>query len=136
MTDFRPDDHTSAAFRRGAGVPEGKAVKKGDGRKILSRGPDEVVLEDTWDGQTMRMRVGLDPKARTVTLDGQMGYHAVWRAEPDGDGTRLVVEGRMAPGGLFGLLLPLFKSRFLKQMGQDFAGHLEDLKESLGVGTR
>jgi hypothetical protein len=37
----------------------------------------------------------------------------------------------MAPGGVFGLLLPLFAKKSRQQTERDFKGHIADLRESL-----
>lgn len=77
------------------------------------------------------MTATLDPARREVRLDGQYGYHGTWRAEPEGGGTRLVSEGRLAPTGVMRLLAPLFARAFMKQMQADFNGHVADATESL-----
>lgn len=135
MVDFREDDHDRPAFRRGAGIPQ-DAPSGGSRRQIVSREGSVVTIKDSWGRRGMTMKAKLDEAARTVTLDGEMGYHSVWRAAPEGNATRLSVSGEMAPNGLFGLLMPLFRGRFLKQMAQDFEGHVEDLRESVGAQSR
>lgn len=130
MTDYGPDDHASEAYRRGAGVKEGdrrKAV-----RKVLARRADEVELEDTWGHDTFRTRVALDRAARAVTIHGDWGYRATWRAVPERGGTRVVAEGAMEPRGLFALLLPLVAKKLQKQTADDFRGHVADLEATLG----
>jgi hypothetical protein len=72
MSDFRPDDHATAAFLRGAGAAGPQAT-----RKVLRRSDHEVVLEDTWKGRRFELTAKLDPQAREVRVQGAMGYHAV-----------------------------------------------------------
>lgn len=101
----------------------------------MERAPGVLVVEDQWGrGNKARLTARLDAARREVALEGQWGYRATWRAEPDGSGTRLLVEGSVAPGGLLGLLMPLFRKGMLRQMRADFDGHLADLREGLGRG--
>lgn len=129
MIDFREDDHARPAFKRGAGVKPGdKSTSK---RVILSREGDVVKLKDTWAGNTFELTVTLDRPARALTIDGKWGYRARWSVEPAVGGARLRVEGEMAPGGLMGLLVPLFAGGMRKDMEKDFRGHVADMIHEL-----
>jgi polyketide cyclase/dehydrase/lipid transport protein len=129
MTDFREDDHRSPAFRRGAKVRENDP--RDAKRVVVARKGNEVTLEDTWGRQRFRTTATLDGAQRTITIRGEFGYQAVWRAAPVAGGTRISIEGRMAPGGVFGLLLPLFAKKMRQQTEDDFRGHVADLEASL-----
>lgn len=128
MTDFREDDHERPAFRRGSGAKPGGRPSS---RKVLSRDGDVLRIEDSWGRNRFVATVTLDPKARAVRIEGKMGYESTWRAEPDGAGTRVEVEGRMGRG-VVGSLMAVFASGIRREMEQDFRGHLEDLRESVG----
>jgi hypothetical protein len=128
MSDYREDDHSNPRFVAGSGA---KASAKPAQRKIVSRQAGSVVLEDEWDGKRFRSTVRLDPAARTVTIEGEFGYRAVWRAIPDGAHTTLEVRGEMAPSGPMKLLVPLFAASQRKQSEADFRGHVADLEASL-----
>ncbi|HWG90782.1 MAG TPA: SRPBCC family protein [Candidatus Thermoplasmatota archaeon] len=129
LSDFREDDHSRPAYLAATGgAPKpGKEAR----RHILSRDADAVVIEDHWGGRTFLVTAYLDPVGREVRLEGGLGYHAVWRAVSEGPLTRIELEGRMAPRGLLGFVLPLFKRSFLKQIAQDFRGHVADLESEL-----
>jgi|SRR5581483_11255023 len=129
MTDFTEHDHGSEAFRRGAKAKEGDA--RASKRTVVSREGNRVKIHDVWGRQSFDMDVELVPARREVVLTGQYGYSAVWRAEPDGAGTRIVNEGKLAPTGFMKLLAPLFARSFAKQMRSDFDGHLEEMREDL-----
>lgn len=129
MTDFQADDHARPAFRQGAGVPPDDLTPSN--RTVISRTGDTTVLEDRWGRRKFRLAVTLDRPRREVKLAGQFGYGSVWRATPDGDGTLLACEGRMAPRGLTRLLLFFFAGGLLREMATDFQGHLEDARHTL-----
>ncbi|HET6403138.1 MAG TPA: SRPBCC family protein [Candidatus Thermoplasmatota archaeon] len=129
LTDFSADDHSSEAYRRGAGIDARKRTKPSS-RKVLSREGDVLRIEDTWNGQTWTQTVTLDAAARAIRIEGGMGYAATWRAEPHGSGTRISVEGQMGRG-LVGSVMRLFEKRTRRSMQQDFDGHMEALRESL-----
>jgi hypothetical protein len=133
MSDLTADDHNSAAYKRGAGVDPAKKQKPAT-REVLSREGNVLRVRDTWNGSTWEQTVTLDPTARTVRIQGGMGYDATWRAAPAGAGTRLSVEGQMGRG-LVGSLMKLFQGRMQREMQADFNGHVEDLRESLGKGS-
>lgn len=128
MSDFREDDHARPAFKRGAGVKDDG--KPGAKRTILSRDGNVVRLRDEWGRRRFELAVTVDEKARTVTIDGEHGYRAVWRAVAEGAGTRVEASTTLAPKGLFGLLAPLFAGSFRKELDRDFAGHVADLEDS------
>lgn len=129
MTDYTEHDHASEAYRRAVGAREAEAK-----RKVVSRQGPTVVLEDTWGGRQFRSTVTIDAAQRTLRIDGGWGYTATWRAVPERGGTRVEVEGRMAPSGLFGLLLPLFGKKMREESLTDFRGHIADLQADLGAG--
>ena len=129
MIDFSADDHASEAFRRGAGV---KGTPRDSLRTILSREGNVLEIEDRDGRSTYKQTVTLHPKARRVHIAGQMGYDATWSATPEAGGTRVTVEGRMGRG-VMGSLMTLFGSALRKSMERDFRGHLEDLRETLGL---
>lgn len=129
MTDYREDDHRSPAFLRGAGAKRGEASH----RRILARTASEAEIEDTWKGRTFRLRAVFDKENGEVRITGGYGYEALWRAVPSGSGTRVEVEGRVAPPGMLRLLFPLFARGMRRELEQDFRGHLEDLRSSLGA---
>ncbi|MHB8604313.1 MAG: SRPBCC family protein [Thermoplasmatota archaeon] len=131
MTEFTEDDHTRPAFRRGAGMT--RPVDRGSTRKIVSSQGDVVRVEDPWGGRGMPMKVTIDRAARATHLEGQWGYRSTWRAVADGDGTRVEVEGELAPPGLMRLFSGLFAGKMKKDLEADFNGHIADLRESLGV---
>src|SRR5688500_10820524 len=97
LTDFTDDDHNSPAYTRGAGIPPDKKTKPSK-REVLSREGNVLEIRDEWGGSKFTATVTLDPKARTVRIQGGMGYDSVWRATPEGSGTRVTVEGRMGRG--------------------------------------
>lgn len=134
MTDFRPDDHDSEAYKRGAGIDPTKKQKPST-RTILSREGDTVRIRDEWGGSTYEQTLTLDRVARTVRIQGGMGYEALWRAAPEGSGTRLSVHGRMGRG-ILGSLMKLFEGNMQKSMESDFRGHAEELRESLKAKAR
>jgi hypothetical protein len=129
MSDFREDDHARPAYLRGAGVA--KPSKRPAVRRVVAREPGLVKLEDSWNGRTFRLTAHLDPERREVRIEGGMGYHAVWRAEPAPEGTRLRVDGKLAPGGVLGLFTPLFAKGMMREMAQDFRGHVADAEAEL-----
>lgn len=128
MSDLREDDHAREAFLRGSGAKPGGPVAK---RTIVSRQGDRLKVHDAWGRKAFDLEVELAPVAREVRLHGGFGYRATWRAEPDGPGTRLVVEGEMAPSGIMRLFVPLFAKGMAKEMQADFNGHVEDLRSAL-----
>lgn len=128
LTDFTEDDHNSAAYRRGAG--ETKPQKKPSRREVVSREGNVIRLRDTWNGSTWEQTVTLDPASRSVRIQGGFGYDATWAATPEGNATRVSVEGRMGKG-IVGSIMKLFQGSTQKSMEKDFRGHMEDLRESL-----
>lgn len=128
LIDFTADDHNSEAYRRGAGVPPEKKRKPAK-RTILSREGNVLRIQDEWGREKFVQTVTLDPAARSVRIEGGFGYLATWRADPDGAGTRVSVEGRMGKG-LVGSIMRLFEGRMRKGMETDFRGHLEELREA------
>lgn len=128
MTDFTADDHGSEAYLRGSGQ---KKPKKPGVRTILSREGNVLRIEDNWGGSTYRQTITLDPATRSYRIESGMGYHATWRAVPEGGGTRVEVEGRMGRG-IVGALMGLFAKPIRRGMEDDFRGHLEELRETLG----
>lgn len=132
LTDYTEDDHASDAFRAAADA-KGKPAK----RAIVSRNAREVVLEDQWGGKRARTTARLEPASRTVRVTGDFGgYESVWRAVPERGGTRVEMEGRMAPTGLFKLLMPLFAKSALSETEKDFRGHIAALEADLKVRPR
>lgn len=131
LSDFCEDDHARPAYLRGAGMREGKHVK--GTRRVLAHDGNTVTIEDRWGFRSFRTRVTLDPEQRALHIAGDNGYGATWSAIPEGAGTRLIVEGRLAPTGVVGLAVPLFARGLRHQMEQDFLGHLEDLRSSLAA---
>lgn len=129
MTDLTRDDHNSDAYRRGAGIDPSKPAKPAV-RTVLSRDGNIVKIRDEWNGSTYEQTLTLDPALRTVRIEGTMGYQALWRAAPEGDGTRLSVEGSLGRG-LLGSFMRLFEGKMRRQMDQDLRGHVEDLRETL-----
>lgn len=127
MTDFSQDDHSTEAYRRGAGVKKARAAS----RTILSREGNVLRIEDRDGASKYVQTVTLHPERRAVHIAGQMGYDATWTATPEGHRTRLTVEGRMGKG-LVGSLMRLFQVQLQRGMERDFRGHVEDLRESLG----
>lgn len=134
MSDFTEDDHNTEAFRRGAGVDPTKK-RKPSRRTILSREGNVLRIRDEWGGSKYEQTVTLDPTARTVLIQGGMGYESTWRASPEGAGTRLSVEGRMGRG-IVGTMMRLFEGGMRKSMAEDFRGHVEDLRDTLRAGGK
>ncbi|HVL87155.1 MAG TPA: SRPBCC family protein [Candidatus Thermoplasmatota archaeon] len=128
LSDFRDDDHSAEAFLRGAGWRRGKRPAT---RRILERAGNVVRLQDRWGGSSFSPTVTLDPAARTVTIEGEYGYRAVWRVEPTAEGSEVSVGGRLAPSGLARLLLPVFGWAFRRQLEGDFRGHMAHLRHDL-----
>lgn len=129
MSDFREDDHARPAFREGTGMGEGAPRSV---RKVVSREGDVVTLEDEWGRRRFRTKARLDPARREVRLEGEFGYRGVWRAVPEGEGTRLEAETRIAPPFPFSLLTPLFGGKLKREAEKDFNGHVADLAHELG----
>lgn len=126
MTDFSQDDHATEAYRRGAGVKKPRASS----RTILSREGNVLRIEDRDGASKYVQTVTLHPERRAVHIAGQMGYDATWTATPEGQATRLTVQGRMG-SGLVGSLMRLFRVQLQRGMEKDFRGHVEDLRETL-----
>jgi len=132
LTDYTEDDHSRPAFLRAAGAKPGTKAT----RKFLARGPDSLQLEDTWGGRKFQSTVRFDRQAKTITIEGEFGYRAVWRVTPDGTGSKVQVEGRMQPSGAFKLLMPLFAGKMKAETTKDFHGHIADLEAELGVAPQ
>lgn len=126
MCDFQPNDHSREAYLRGA-----KARPQASLRTVVSREGNHVKLHDAWGKEAIDLDVRLAPPEREVRVTGPWGYRATWRALPGPAGTRLVVEGELAPSGIMRLFAPLFAGRMRRQMEEDFRGHLEDARETL-----
>jgi hypothetical protein len=129
LTDYQPDDHTRPAFCRGA-----RAAPRGPGsgtREIVALGGNSLEIRDAWGRKRFTSRVTLDPGRRALSIDGDYGYKATWRAHGSGAGTRIEVTGSVDPGGVAGLFMGLAKAKraFLREMEDDFRGHLEALRE-------
>lgn len=129
LCDYREDDHDRPAFHRGAGTPAGK--RGGSKRTIVARDGDTVDLEDVWGRRRFRSKVTVDRQRIQLRIAGDFGYQATWTATAEGGGTRLAVEGSVAASGVAGAFLRLAKGSFIRQMEADFAGHVEDLRDSL-----
>jgi hypothetical protein len=122
--DLREDDHRQ---------PEHLArhkPKPSEGRRVLSRSPDEVVVEDVWKGPPFRSTVRLEGKdALRIASQGQgFGSQAAYRFVPDGKGTRIHAETEVQVQGLFGLLAGLMKGRFERQHREDMGFHLAHME--------
>ena len=131
MIDFQPDDHGRDAFLRGTGAaPPDKPAH----RKVTPRGHDAFHLDDAWGRHRYKLDVTLERARREVHIRGQMGYQATWRAVPAGESTRVVVEGRLPSRWPVSWLMPLFAKGMLREMQQDFDGHMADLEETLRAG--
>jgi hypothetical protein len=130
MSDYAPDDHANERFQRGAGV---KADDRTHNHRVVARkDARHLVVRDEWGRRRFELQVELAPEAREIRLAGQMGYRGVWRAAPDGaGGTRVTSEGALEPRGALRLFAPLFAGAFVRQMKQDFDGHVADMRESL-----
>ncbi|HVL49757.1 MAG TPA: SRPBCC family protein [Candidatus Thermoplasmatota archaeon] len=131
LKDFREDDHARPAFLRGAGIPPGEAPPSA--RKVVPRDARSVVVEDAWGRRSFRVVATFDDAARAIALEGAYGYRATWRVEEAPGGARVVVEGALAPRGFLGFLVPVVRRSLLREMARDFAGHVEDAREGLGV---
>jgi hypothetical protein len=129
MSDYRDDDHANERFRRGAKAADGGEASH---RVVERRDAKNLVVRDEWGRQQFTLEVQLVPEERETRLRGEWGYRSTWRAESDGNGgTKLTVDGELAPRGPMRLLAPLFAARMRRQMEQDFAGHVEDLRATL-----
>jgi len=130
MADFAADDHATEAFKRGAAYPEKKW--KPSKRTVVSREGNVLRIKDEWGRGGFETTATLDAATRSVRIVGGLGYEATWRATPEGDGTRIEVDGKMGRG-LLGSLMKLVAGRSTREgMEKDFRGHVEDLRESLG----
>ena len=132
MTDFQEDDHARHAFVVGSGAKK-TYTKKPSKRTIVSRSGNSVKILDEWGGRKFPMDLELVPLDRTVKMKGIMGYEAVWKAQPDEGGTKVEANVSLTAKGLWGLLLPLFRKRFIRELEQDFAGHIADLENFLAT---
>lgn len=131
LSDFTEDDHARPAFRRGAGVdPKDTRISK----RTVTRDGARLIVKDTWGRESFELVATLHPDAREVHLEGQYGYRGIWRAVPEGKGTRVESIGRLEPKGIMRILSPLFARAFMKQMQADFDGHVEDAREALAEG--
>lgn len=74
------------------------------------------------------------PPERKLVIETPNGYVSTWRAAPDGDGTRLSVDGRVEARGPKHLMLALLAPFARSRTEMDFNGHVEDLKETLSKG--
>lgn len=129
MSDYSEDDHANPRFKAGAGV---KPDDRTHNHRVVRRTSERhLTVEDQWGRQRFVVEVELVPERREVRISGQYGYRGVWRAEPDGAGTRVVSEGRLEPTGFARLFAPLFAGMFMKQMRGDFEGHVADMRASL-----
>ncbi len=129
LSDYQPDDHTSEAFRKGAG--EKKPPKHPAKRAILSREGNMLKIHDEWGRSKFDSAVELVPLSREVKITGGFGYSAVWKAVPEGDKTKLEVHGVWAPTGFIRFFVPLFRKRFVRDMELDFKGHTAELENDL-----
>lgn len=129
MSDFTEDDHTRPAFLEGSGAkPDPKRTSH---RHVVSRDGNRLRIEDSWGRDRFAVNVTLAPETREVHIEGQYGYRATWRAEPDGAGTRIVLEARLEPTGFARLFAPLLARMLMRQMRADFDGHVADMRSSL-----
>lgn len=135
MTDYQEDDHANAAFKRGSGAA---ADDRAHSHRVVERAADgrHLVVRDEWGRQKFELEVELAPDAREVRLTGAFGYSAIWRATPDGAGTRVRVDGQLAPTGFAKLFAGLFAGKMGTQMRQDFDGHVEQMRSELKGTTR
>ncbi len=131
MTDFQEDDHGRPAFVKGAGSPK-TYTKKASKRTVVSRSGNMVSIHDEWGGRKFDMELELVPLDRTVNMKGPMGYTAVWKAIPDAGGTKVEAIVSLNMKGFWGLLAPLFRKKFYRDLEHDFNGHISDLQDSIG----
>lgn len=132
MTDFQVDDHGRPAFVKGSGADK-TYTRRPSKRTILSRDGNKVKILDEWGGRHFEMDLELLPLDRTVKMLGPFGYEAVWTAVPDGAGTKVDARVVLNVKGLMGFIMGFFKKRFRRELDQDFAGHIADLKDSLHI---
>jgi hypothetical protein len=132
MTDFQPDDHARPAFVKGSGAKK-TYTSHASKRTVLARTGNHVTIHDDWGGRHFEMELDLVPLDRTVKMIGPFGYSAVWKAVPNGDGTRLEANVALDVKGFFRFIMKLFQKRFFRELDQDFAGHVADLKDSLKI---
>jgi len=132
MTDFQVDDHGRPAFVRGSGAAK-TYTKKPSKRTLLSREGNKVKILDEWGGRHFEMDLELVPLDRQVNMIGPFGYAAVWKAVPDGDATKVDANVVLNVKGFMGFIMGFFKKRFYRELDQDFAGHIADLKDSLKI---
>lgn len=129
LADLREDDHARPAYLRGAGRADDAPASR---RAILSREAGRMRVRDEWGRRSFETDVELHPEAREVRITGAYGYRGVWRARPHPEGgTRLTVEGEMAPEGFLRLVAPLMARMLRGEMRRDFEGHVADLRASL-----
>ncbi len=123
-TDFRPDDHP------------GRPSPATSSRTILRREGDEIWLRDRAARPapvTLEEHVVLHPPngysvdARYPGADVRYEY----RFEPDGQGTRIVLEAALRPRHFGRLLLPLIRGRVRRYAERDTDYHLRRMREDL-----
>jgi hypothetical protein len=132
MTNFQEDDHGRTAFVKGTGASK-KYTKKPSKRTVLSSEGNHVHILDEWGGRKFDMQLELVPLDRTVKVQGPMGYFAIWKAVPDNGGTKVEAQISLHMKGLRGLLAPLFRKRFYRDLEYDFNGHISDLQDTEGA---
>lgn len=131
MTNFQEDDHGRPAFVKGSGAPK-KYTKKQSKRTVVSSKGNHVSIHDEWGGRKFDMELDLVPLDRTVNMKGPMGYVAVWKAVPDEGGTKVEAHISLPMRGFWGLLAPLFRKKFYRDLEYDFNGHISDLQDTDG----
>jgi hypothetical protein len=132
MTDFQEDDHARHAFVVGSGAKK-TYTKKPSKRTVVSRDGNKVKIHDEWGGRKFEMNLELFPLEREVKMTGPFGYQASWKAVPDEGQTKIEAHVELHMKGLMGFLAPLFRGRFIRELEQDFAGHIADLENDLAV---
>ncbi len=132
MTDFQEDDHGRTAFVKGTGAPK-IYLKKPSKRTVVSREGNNVKIHDQWGGRKFDMQLELVPLDRTVKMQGPMGYSATWKAVPDQGGTKVEAQISLHMKGFRGLLAPLFRKKFYRDLEYDFNGHISDLQDTEGA---
>lgn len=119
-----PHDHASPAHEAAQGT-----VGTGPGRSILSRAPESVTFEDTWEGHRWRWELRLRGERIEGTLDvGRALGDMELSLAPEGNGTRLTFLVTFKPKGLGHLLFPLQRARLYADLRADLEAHAAHLE--------
>ncbi len=127
--DLREDDHEGHAFTALHGEPD-----PADGREILRKTDEEVLVRDTMEGGKIVLETLVHKQGRRRLIydgDGKlMADHFELRFEPTDDGgSEIHFEGDLRFKGFGKLLAPFMRGKLRRMITEDMALHAEEMEE-------